>query len=84
MTDKQKIDFAFNWVDTHKDDLGFTPANFLQFGEDYVDWLKASQSKELEENQRKLLLGFCEFMYGGSYDSHNTTHSQDVDAYLCN
>jgi hypothetical protein len=36
----------------------------------------------LVSNQRELLLAFCEFMHGGTYDSHNTTHSQDVDAFL--
>ena len=33
-------------------------------------------------NRRELLLAFCEFMHNGTYDSHNTTHAQDVDAFL--
>lgn len=33
-------------------------------------------------NRRELLLAFCTFMQSGTYDSHNTTNSQDVDAFL--
>lgn len=33
-------------------------------------------------NRKELLLAFCEFMCSGTYDSDNTTHSQDVDAFL--
>ena len=34
------------------------------------------------KNKRQILIDFCEFMHSGVYDSHNTTHGQDVDAFL--
>lgn len=47
-----------------------------------IDALNEALSIASVVNRRELLLAFCQFMHSGTYDSHNTTHSQDIDAFL--
>lgn len=37
---------------------------------------------EMVEKQKELLLSFCEFLHSGTYDSHNTTFEEDVNAFI--
>tara|TARA_R110001599_G_scaffold332511_1_gene548001 strand:- start:42548 stop:42874 length:327 start_codon:yes stop_codon:yes gene_type:complete len=47
MTDKEEIDFAFNWIDEHEDDMGFLPANFLAFAKDFIEAQSKSQKSAI-------------------------------------